>query len=89
MNERIYGSEGDFAADEPPMALLAREGMLPFAEALLGARRLSKVTTFNLIIGIGSALLGVSAMYLLLFSGAAAATPVNDLYNAMQSPGLG
>jgi hypothetical protein len=83
LNERIYGSEGDFAADEPPMALLAREGMLPFAEALLGARRLSKVTRFNLIIGIGSALLGVSAMYLLLFSGAAAATPVNTLIYTM------
>ena len=83
LNERIYGSEGDFAADEPPMALLAREGMLPFAEALLGARRLSKVTRFNLIIGIGSALLGVSAMYLLLFSGAAAATPVNTLVYTM------
>ena len=44
LNERIYGSEGDFAADEPPMALLARDGMLPFAEALVGARRLSAVT---------------------------------------------
>ena len=83
LNERIYGSEGDFAADEPPMALLAREGMLSFAEALLGARRLSRVTGFNLTIGIGSALLGVAAMYLLLSTGAAAATPVNTFAYTM------
>lgn len=86
LNERIYGSEGDFAADEPPMALLARDGMLPFAEALLGARRLSVVTRFNLVLGVASALLGVAAMYLLIFSDAAAATPVHALiYTALCS----
>ena len=79
LNERIYGSEGDFAADEPPMALLARDGMLPFAEAILGARRLSTVVRFNMILGIASALLGIGAMYLLLFHDAVAATPINAL----------
>ena len=79
LNERIYGSEGDFAADEEPMALLARDGMLPFAEALLGARRLSSITRFNLILAIASAVLGVSAMYLLIFNGAEAATPLHAL----------
>lgn len=79
LNERIYGSEGDFAADEPPMALLARDGMLPFAETLLGAERLRAVTDFNLVLGLASAFLGVAAMYLLLVTGAAAATPLNAL----------
>ena len=83
LNERIYGSEGVFAADEPPMALLARDGMLSFAEALLGARRLTRVTGFNLTIGIGSALLGIAAMYLLLSTGAAAATPMNTFAYTM------
>lgn len=83
LNERIYGSEGDFAADEPPMALLARDGMLPFAEALVGARRLSTITSFNLVLGLVSAFLGVAAMYLLLFRDAAAATPLNALLYTM------
>ena len=83
LNERIYGSEGDFAADEPPMALLARDGMLPFAEALLGAKQLSTVTRFNLILGLVTTFLGIAAMYLLLYTGAAAATPLHVLAYTM------
>lgn len=86
LNERIYGSECEFGVDEPPMALLARDGMLPFAEVLLGAKRQAKATTFSLVMGLLSAGFGVAVMYFLLYSGAAAATPVNALlYTALWS----
>ena len=86
LNERIYGSECEFGVDEPPMALLARDGMLPFAEVLLGAKRQTKATGFCLTLGLLSAGLGIAVMYFLLYSGAAAATPLNALlYSALWS----
>ncbi len=64
----------DFASEEQhleydPAAFITREGMLPFASAVIGARRLRKITIRNVILSTICAVLGMLLMFYITFVG--------------------
>jgi len=87
VEERLDLSRSDWEYSAPPVALLAREGLTPFAECVLTARRLHRVAKLNLALSAVGAILGVLLMYYLAYTGSfSAASPGNLLiYNALWS----
>ena len=65
MNSRIRLSEAALGGEGETLAFLSRDGFLPFAEAVLAAKRQRRATTFGQIIGILALVLGLLLMYFL------------------------
>lgn len=62
------------------VAVLTRDGMLPLAECMIGAKKLIKASKKGIILGTLSAVIGILLMYFLTFEFAfAAASPYNVL----------
>ncbi len=80
VNRRLELSEPERAHDAAPVAVLCREGLTAYSDAVVGGRRLRTVTRRSLIFSLVGAVLGVCLTFYLTFVGAVASlTPVNFL----------
>lgn len=74
----LSGQERDH--DETPVALLSREGLGPYCDAVVGGRRLRTVARLGAAFTLAGSVLGVALTFYLTFVGAVSSlTPVNFL----------
>lgn len=79
-SDRIKLSAPSYARDLPTLALLTRDGLLPAAEAVAAAGRLTYAARVSRRLGLISAIIGMMLLYFLTYRGAfAAAAPYNVL----------
>ncbi len=80
LEERLRYSASSFGKDEETLALLSRDGLMPFAEVLLAAKKWRRAATLGCILGSLCALCGMLILAFLTGQGAAiAADPLNVL----------
>ena len=78
--ERMELSSPSYAQELPTLALLSRDGLLPAAEAVAAAARLTRAARFTRYLGLVTAAVGMLLLYFLTYRGAfAAAAPYNVL----------
>jgi hypothetical protein len=70
---RMRLSEGGFGGEGETLALMSRDGMLPFAETVASARRARRAVRFGQTLGLVALLLGLMIMYFLAYRGEVAA----------------
>ena len=66
LQDRFDLHEPDWGKETPVLALLNRDSALPFAETVLAAKKLVKVTRTGLILGLLAALGGMGLMYMMV-----------------------
>ncbi len=83
IEDRLALSDPGRETPAKPMAVLAREGLSPYAESIVGGMRLHKITLINLFIQLLSAIGGLLLMFYFTYVGTAEAalsiTPGNVL----------
>lgn len=80
LQQRVELSDFAVGKSGQPLALLSRDGMLPFAEAIAAAKKLCRASRLNLMLALSASAIGMLLMYFLTANlEAAAATPYNVL----------
>ena len=80
VERRLELSQSDRAHSGPPVALLCREGLSVYSDAVVGARRLRSTVRRSLVFALAGAALGVCLTFYLTYVGAwDSLTPVNFL----------
>lgn len=80
LEERLRYSTSSFGKDEETLALLSRDGLMPFAEALCAAKKWRKAARQDCLMGTLCALFGMLILAFLTGEGAVtAADPINVL----------
>ena len=80
MEERLKYSASSFGKDEETLALLSRDGLMPFAEVLCAAKKWRTCAVLGCTLGTVCALCGMLILAYLTGQGAAiAADPLNVL----------
>ncbi len=78
IEERLALSDPNYQISSKPVAIVVREGLLPYAESIIIGRRVVKVTRINMVINAIAASLGMLIMFFLAFSGSyASASPAH------------
>ena len=85
IEERLDLSRQDRWVASPPAAVIVREGLAPFAESVMTARRFHRIALVNLVLSVIGAAAGILIMYYLAYTGSfSAAAPGNlFLYSAL------
>jgi len=80
VDRRLELSDPDQDHDPTPVALLSREGLNPYCDAVVGARRLRSAARWGLLFTLLGSVLGVALTFYLTYLGAVdSLTPVNFL----------
>lgn len=69
IEERLALAADDQFLEYDPSAMIARAGLTPFASAVLGARRLRRVTIRNVVLSTVCAVIGMLLMFYITFAG--------------------
>lgn len=80
VDRRLQLSDREQEHDDTPVALLSREGLGPYCDAVVGGRRLRSAVRRGLAFTLAGSVLGVALTFYLTYVGAAASlTPANFL----------
>jgi len=80
LQQRVELSEPNVGKEAQTLALLSRDGMLPFTEAIAAAKKMRRAARINLALALSAAVIGMLLMYFLTANlEAASATPYNVL----------
>lgn len=80
VERRLELSAADQEHDDTPVALLSREGLGPYCDAVVGGRRLRSATRLGIAFALAESVVGVAlTFYLTYLDAASSLTPVNFL----------
>ena len=80
VDRRLELSSREQEHDSRPVALLSREGLAPYCDAVVGGRRLRSAARWGTAVSLAGSVLGAALTFYLTYVGAASSlTPVNFL----------